>query len=222
MPFDLSESPFWPADDPAVIAHLNILLEIRQTIVTSGRFGAGTMSDWETWSRFRSLAWVSAGGFSARLGHPSRRAQGDQKSTEGPLHATWREPLGWARLLPGQAVLGDDGSGQPELSEHRGHQPGPAVGRGGGAEPHRGPAQVLFGKAEGMFHGEAPQVPLPDLVQVIWKWTADPGQPQRHRLAMLRQVLELHAHDGEWSSGRILDVQVGSRPPPSRSRTSGA
>src|SRR5207237_2038653 len=167
------------------------------------------MSDWETWSRFRSLAWVSAGGFSARLGHPSRRAQGDQKSTEGPLHATWREPLGWARPLPGQAVLGDDGSGQPELPEHRGHQPGPAVGRGGGAEPHRGPAQVLFGKAEGMFHGEAPQVPLPDLVQVIWKWTADPGQPQRHRLAMLRQVLELHAHDGEWSSGRILDVQVG-------------
>ena len=79
------------------------------------------MSDREAGSRFRSLAWSSSGGFSAGLGCLSRRAQSDQKSTERTLDATRREPLGWARPLPGQAVLGDDGSGQPELPEDRRH-----------------------------------------------------------------------------------------------------
>src|SRR5438067_682405 len=60
-----------------------------------------------------------------------------------------------------------------------------------------------------MFHREAPEVPAPDLVQVLRQVAPNPGQPQRHRLAMLWQMLDLHAHDGERSSGRILDVQTG-------------
>src|SRR5207244_9720746 len=137
-----------------------------QTSVTSGRCRAGTTSDQEAWSKWGTLAWASAGGFSAGLGHPSWSAQSGQKSTESTLDAARRETLGWSRPLPRQALLGDDGSGQPQLPEHCRYQPGPAVGCQGLTQANGGPTQALFGKAEGMFHWEAPQVPPPALVPV--------------------------------------------------------
>src|SRR5207302_4181724 len=35
------------------------------------------------------------------------------------------------------------------------------------------------------FHDKSAQVPPPDLVQVIWKWTADPRQPEGLRRSSL-------------------------------------
>src|SRR5438132_846347 len=122
------------------------------------------MSDREAWGRSGTLTGATAGGFSTGLGCSSRSTQGAQKSTEGTLDATRRETLGWSRPLPRQALLGHQGSGQPELPEDRRQQPGPAIGRGGVAEPHCRPAQLLFGKAERMLHDKAAQVPSPDLV----------------------------------------------------------
>jgi hypothetical protein len=77
------------------------------------------MSDWEAWSRFRSLAWSPSGGFSAGLGSLSRSAQDAQKSTEGTLDTSGRELLGRTRPFPRQALVGDQWSGQPQLPEDR-------------------------------------------------------------------------------------------------------
>ena len=42
MPFDLKDSPFWPADDPAVIAHMNILQGVINRLATQ----SGSCKTW--------------------------------------------------------------------------------------------------------------------------------------------------------------------------------
>src|SRR6266516_4301534 len=152
--------------------------------MTSRHFGRGTTDDREAWGRSGTLTGTAAGGFSAGLGCLSRSGQSGQKSTEGAADATRREALGRPRPLPGQPLVDDQWSGQPELPEGGGYQPSPAVGGGGLAGANRRPAQVLFGESEGMLHREAPQVPAPHLVQVGRQLATDPGQPQGRGLAV--------------------------------------
>src|SRR6266446_6572480 len=122
-------------------------------------FGWRSADDREALAGTTELTRAAAGGFSARLGSPRRSAQGEQKSAEGAADATRREALGRPRPLPGQPLVDDQWSGQPELPEGGGYQPSPAVGGGGLAGANRRPAQVLFGESEGMLHREAPHVP---------------------------------------------------------------
>src|SRR5207245_9399790 len=101
-------------------------------IVTSGRarrtapsptatsgFGWRPADDREALARTAELPWAAAGGVSPALGRLGRCAQGGQKSTDHPADAPWREARGRRRPFPGQALVGHQGPGQPELPEGR-------------------------------------------------------------------------------------------------------
>jgi hypothetical protein len=68
----------------------------------------------------------------------------------------------------------------------------------------------LLDEPEGVLNNEPAQVPPPELVQVGWERTTDPGQPQRLRRSLLAgQPLDLDAHDGEAGLGRSAGMQLG-------------
>jgi uncharacterized protein involved in outer membrane biogenesis len=72
-----------------------------------------------------------------------------------------------------------------------------------------GPAERLFEEAEGVLHGEAPQVPAPQHAQVGWERAANPGQPQGPRWQLLlRETFNLDAHDAERGIRRAGYVEI--------------
>ena len=100
----------------------------------------------------RSVARTAARRFSARFGRAGRGAQLGEKSGEGAADAAGRQLGGRERPFPGEALVGDQGSGEPELPEREGEQPGPAVGGGGISGANGRPAEGLFEEAEAMLN----------------------------------------------------------------------
>ena len=61
-----------------------------------------------------------------------------------------------------------------------------------------------------MLHDTSAQVPPPDLVQVIWKWTADPRQREGvNRSSLTGQALDADAYDRERGVWCGAGMQVG-------------
>src|SRR4029453_19229794 len=89
---------------------------------------------------------------------------------------------GW---LPGQPVVGDQGSGESELGEGGQDQPGPPVGLLGRADLRGGPAEGLFREPEGVLDVEPADGGAPDPVEVqAGLVVAVPPQPQGFRLTI--------------------------------------
>ena len=61
-----------------------------------------------------------------------------------------------------------------------------------------------------MLDDEAPQVPAPELVQVVRQWTTDPRQPERLRWQVLTgQPLDLDSDHGEGAPWCGAGVELG-------------
>jgi hypothetical protein len=81
------------------------------------------------------------------------------------------------RLLPGQGMILEDGTGQKQEPHDQCHQPTPAVTGFFVLETRQVPAQALFAKADTRLDGPAMTVSLPDefsrdvqmLVNVWWR-----------------------------------------------------
>jgi hypothetical protein len=128
-----------------------------------------------SWSVARTAAW----GFPVWFGWASRGAQLGEQPDEGTADAAGRQLGSRERPLPGQALVGDEGSGEPELPEREGKQPGPAVGGGGVSGADSRPAERLFEEAGAVLSREAQDVGAPQVAQIRWQLTPDPGQPER-------------------------------------------
>src|SRR3954452_18094924 len=97
-----------------------------------------------TWRVTRTAARCFPAGF----GRASRGAQRGEKSGKGAACAAGRQVPRCERAFPGQALVGDEGPGEPELHEREPQQPGPAVGGSGVSRAYGGPAEGLFEEPE--------------------------------------------------------------------------
>src|SRR4051794_3068637 len=127
------------------------------------------------------VARAASRGFSAGFGRTGRGAQPVEKSREGPTDAAGRQLGSRERAFPGEALVSDEGSGEPELPERKGEQPGPAISGLGVARAHGGPAEGLFEEAEAVLDRESQDIVAPEVGQIVGQVAADPGQPERGR-----------------------------------------
>jgi len=114
---------------------------------------------------FRS-GWASGSGSTGFrcTGRNRHRRAGARKPSTNPCR---RQSCWWDRPFPGAAEVLGQRTGEPELGVGHQHDPGPAVGRLGTAEPRCGPPQRLLEETEGVLEIEAPQKQLPQPVEII-------------------------------------------------------
>ncbi len=114
-------------------------------------------------------SWAAAGPFGDVRGLPCSsgfwwvggRAQGCGKSSK-PAPDTGGGEFAWLDgFLPGQSLVGDQGSGEPKLGVGGGDGPGPPVGLFGGAQSWGGPPEGVLAEPEGVFDIEAAQIGSP-------------------------------------------------------------
>ena len=117
------------------------------------------------------------------------------------------QPLGWGGSLPGAAEIVGEAAGQPQLGVGGDDQPGPAVPGGGVTDLGYGPAEGLFEQAEGVFQVEAAQERLPAAIDVGRGGVGlRPPQPQRFRVLLSGQVLDLQPDQGALDDREIAGV----------------
>jgi hypothetical protein len=98
----------------------------------------------------------------------------------------------------------------PQTNVAEPDQPAPAIGCVGMAGANVSPAERLLEETEGVFHGEATQLPTPEHAQVSRQRTADPGQPQGPGWQpLIGQALDLDADHAEGCMWCAAHVELG-------------
>ncbi len=127
---------------------------------------AASLDSWVagSWGTAGTL-WASRAG-RVEFRWTGRRADGGAKSTKPPADPRRGESGGVTRAFPGQAVVGNETAGQPQLGVGRDDEPGPAVGLLGCAQRRGGPAERAFREPVRVLEIEASQVGPPADVEV--------------------------------------------------------
>src|SRR2546422_697733 len=156
------------------------------------RFGLFAHRVAHSWVYLRSHR--STGRFSAGLGWLSRGAQCGKKWSHGStnlLRGHWTR-----RMLPGQALGWEQGTGEDQQIMDNGHNLRPALKLLRGAQARLVPQQSLFLKAITMLHAKATPIQRPDLGQRS-RLPVHPHKPTDARIAFLvAGSMARHADDG--------------------------
>jgi hypothetical protein len=121
----------------------------------------------------------AAGRAAAGVWRVRRRAAGDQPLRQGRADAGRGERAAGGALgvLPGPVPGGNRPAGAAQLRVGQQHQPGPAIGRLGVADPGRGPVGPLLTEAVGVLQIEAVDVRPPEH-RPVRRPRAAPPQPE--------------------------------------------
>src|ERR1019366_7581820 len=153
---------------------------------------------------------AGAGGFRGAGGNGQVLAD----AAKPPADAGGKQPAGRAGPLPGQADVGGEVAGEPELGVGGDDEPGPPVGGGRVAQFRAGPAELLLEEPERVLDIEAAQERLPGPVHVLFAGGGAGGpQPQRLRVPAAGQAVHLEADEGALDDGQLALVVLPGGPP---------
>src|SRR4249919_3129702 len=180
----------------------------RETVLLSGGFLDGRVAwGWARTTSERAPRRAAAGFW--RVGG---RVEGDQKLGKRLAHTSGRELAAGRTLrsLPGEALIVDGETGQPELGVGEQDEPGPAIRLLGVANARGGPVEGLLAEAVGVLQVEAVDVRPPDDGEIGRAGTSPP-EPELFRDARLAwQALDLDQDE------RAADRRLGASAAPVR------
>ena len=105
-------------------------------------------------------------------------------------------------MFPGEPVVGDEATPEPELGVGGDDEPGPSVGLFGCGDRGCGPAERCLDEPERVFDVESPQIRQRAQFQVRVVW---PGSPEPQGVGVtaggFREVLDLDADYGAFDNG---------------------